>query len=299
MYGSTSIWEDIRREFKSGNIISRLIIINVAVFLLLNVAFVVLLLLHYDRSTPEAIRNSILTWIELPSNPSALLRRPWTVITHLFTHFGIFHLLFNMLCLYWFGRIIQEFIGSKKILPLYILGGISGAALLLISYQIFPGLTPKPAIGASAGVLAMVIGAATLVPDYAVFLIFFGSVRLKYIAFFMVVIDLVSIQGLNSGGHIAHLGGALFGYVFIKQLQVGHDWSKPFNGFFEALAGLFKKKEPRVVYKTESQEHKKRSEYPQDKQQQVDAILDKISRSGYNSLTKEEKEFLFRAGKEE
>lgn len=298
MYGNTSIWSDIKREFFSGNVVSQLIIINVIVFIAINLVTVVIFL------SSGSTANPVLQWIMLPAEIRELLRKPWTLLTHMFAHFGIWHLLFNMLWLYWFGRIIQEFIGNKKILPLFIYGGLCGAALLIISYNIFPGLQSElpyvSALGASAGVLAIVVAAATLVPDYTVFLLFFGAVKIKYIALFMVILDMVSIPGLNSGGRIAHLGGALFGYVFIKQLQVGHDWSKPFNNFLETAAGLFKRKEPRVVHKTGPQERKKKqADYPQDKQQRVDAILDKIARSGYDSLSKEEKEFLFKVSKDE
>ncbi len=298
MYGNTSIWDDIKREFFSGNVVSQLIIINVLVFVVINLVTVAIFLASGSTVNP------VLPWIMIPADVVQLLKRPWTLLTHMFAHFGIWHLLFNMLWLFWFGKIIQEFIGNKKILPLFIYGGLCGAALLIISYNIFPGLQSDlpyvSALGASAGVLAIVVAAATLVPDYTVFLLFFGAVKIKYIALFMVILDMVSIPGLNSGGRIAHLGGALFGYVFIKQLQVGHDWSKPFNNFLDAMAGLFRKKEPRMVYKTDSQERKrKQSDYPQDKQQQVDAILDKIARSGYDSLSKEEKEFLFKVSKDE
>jgi len=304
MYGNTSIWADIRREFFSGNVVSQLIIINVVVFVIISLIKVALFLMNPDRLAVAGIMDSILGWIMLRADVMELLKRPWVMITHMFSHYDIWHILFNMLWLYWFGRIIQEFIGNKKILPLYIYGGLTGAALLILSYNIFPGLQSElpyvSALGASAGVLAIVVAAATLVPDYTVFLLFFGGVKIKYIALFMVLLDMVSIPGLNSGGRIAHLGGALFGYVFIKQLQVGHDWSKPFNNFLDGISGLFKRKEPRVVYKTGPQERKrKQPDYPQDKQQQVDAILDKIARSGYDSLSKEEKEFLFKVSKDE
>ncbi|HXH19392.1 MAG TPA: rhomboid family intramembrane serine protease [Chitinophagales bacterium] len=296
MYGTTSIWSDIKREFTSGNMVSQLIIINVAVFVIINLVTVVVFL------TSGSMVNPLLPWIMLRADVMDLLKHPWTLLTHMFAHYSIWHLLFNMLWLYWFGRIIQEFIGGKKILPLYIYGGITGAALLIISYNIFPGLQSDmpyvSALGASAGVLAIVVAAATLVPDYTVFLLFFGGVKIKYIALFMVILDLVSIPGLNSGGYIAHLGGALFGYLFIKQLQMGHDWSKPFNDFLEVVGGLFKRKEPRVIYKTKTPGQKKKR-YQEDKQQQVDAILDKIAQSGYDSLTKEEKEFLFKVSKDE
>lgn len=298
MYGNTSIWGDIKREFFSGNVLSQLIIINVVIFVAINLVTVGVFLASGSTVNP------ILPWIMIPADVMQLLRRPWTLLTHMFAHFAIWHLLFNLLWLFWFGKIIQEFIGNKKILPLYIYGGLCGAALMIISYNIFPGLKPDmpyaTALGASAGVLAIVVAAATLVPDYTVFLLFFGAVKIKYIALFMVILDMVSIPGLNSGGRIAHLGGALFGYVFIKQLQVGHDWSKPFNNFLESVTGLFKRKEPRVVYKTKTPEpKKKRADFPEGKQDRVDAILDKIATSGYDSLTKEEKEFLFKVSNDE
>lgn len=305
MYGNTSIWDDLKREF-SNNIVNRLIIINVAVFLIINLVNVIVFLIYTDRSISENITANILSWVMLPANLMDLLKRPWTLITHMFAHYQIFHLLFNMLWLYWFGKILQEFIGGKKVLPLYVLGGFAGAFLLIIAHNIFPGLQPAlpyvKALGASAGVLAIVVAAATLVPDYTVFLLFFGSVRIKFIALFLVILDLVSIPNLNSGGHIAHLGGMLFGYIYIKQLQMGHDWSKPFNNFLDGIVNLFSsRKNPRVVYKTDSREAKKSrpTDFSGDQQQRVDAILDKIARSGYDSLSKEEKEFLFRVSKEE
>ncbi len=304
MYGNTSIWDDLKREFRSGNVISQLIMINVAVFLLVNVVNVIVFLVHPDRSVSENLVAGILKWVMLPADTMQLLKSPWTLFTHMFMHSGILHLLFNMLWLYWFGRIIQEFIGNKKILPLYIYGGLTGAILLVISYNIFPGLHSDlpyvKALGASAAVLAIVVGAATLVPDYTVFLLFFGAVKIKYIAVIMVIIDLVSIPDLNTGGHIAHLGGALLGYVFIKQLQNGHDWSIPFHNFLEAFKNFFTaKKQPRVVYKTKSTERKKKAaDLGANKQEKVDAILDKIARSGYDSLSKEEKEFLFKVSGE-
>ncbi len=307
MYGKSSILDDLKRQFTSGNTVTQLIIINVAIFLLINIVNVVVFLIHSSRATSDLWMSNMLEWVMLPADTMQLLKRPWTLLTHIFTHQGILHLLFNMLWLFWFGKIIQEFIGNKKILPLFIYGGLTGAALLIISYNIFPALQPSlpyvKALGASAGVLAIVVAAATLVPDYTVFLLFFGAVRIKYIALVMIAIDLVSIPEYNTGGHIAHLGGALFGYVFIKQLQVGHDWSIPFNNFTNRLVSIFsRKKEPHVVYRTGKQESRKKSRSGSaesvDKQKRVDEILDKIARSGYDSLSKEEKEFLFRYSKE-
>ncbi|GIV34340.1 MAG: rhomboid family intramembrane serine protease [Chitinophagales bacterium] len=304
MYGRVSIWDDLKREFQSGNIIIRLIMINVAVFLLVGLVHGIVFLIHPDRQVSEQLVASILKWVMLPADTRQLLKSPWTLFTHMFMHQGVFHLIFNMLWLYWFGLIIQEFIGSRRILPLYLYGGLTGALLLIISYNIFPGLHSEMpyvrALGASAAVLAIVVAAATLVPDYTVFLLFLGPVRIKYIALVLVIIDLVSIPDVNTGGHIAHLGGALLGYVFIKQLQHGNDWSIPFYRMTDWVKRRFiRSSTPRMVYKTKNTVRRKRQSEPDpDKQQRIDEILDKISRSGYDSLSKEEKEFLFRVSRE-
>ncbi|MEX0813489.1 MAG: rhomboid family intramembrane serine protease [Chitinophagales bacterium] len=311
MYGkSTGLWEDFKMELNSGNIISRLILINVIVFLLANIINVFAFLLSEEKSAAGLFLSNILKWVMLPADLMQLLYRPWTLITHMFTHFGFFHLLFNMLWLYWFGRILSEFVGQKKILPLYIMGGLAGAILLIASYNIFPGLQSSvpyvQALGASAGVLAIVVGAATLVPDYSVHLLFLGSVRIKYIALVLVLIDLISIPQANTGGHIAHLGGAVFGYLFVRQMQTGNDWSIPFNNLMDKISGVFSSlsrlRKPRVVYKNPKSSTVKSSSAKKDsknRQERVDEILDKISSSGYDSLTAEEKAFLFQVSKEE
>jgi hypothetical protein len=210
------------------------------------------------------------------------------------------------LWLYWFGNIVKEFIGNKKILPLYILGGLSGAALLMTFFYFFPALRPSvAAIGASAGVLAIIVAAATIVPDYTVFLIILGPVKIKWIAVVLVVIDLISIPEQNTGGHIAHLGGALFGFIYIRQLQLGTDLASPFINVYDGLVNYFKPQpKTRVAYKRTTvppSEHKRKAkpEEAANKQEYIDTILDKISQSGYDSLSKEEKEFLFKVSKED
>lgn len=305
LYGNSGILDDLKRELRSGNIISRLIFINVGVFIIVNIINVFAFLLSSEKSAAGLFLGKILEWLMLPADLKQLAYRPWTLLTHMFTHFEFLHLLFNMLWLYWFGRIFSEFVGQKKILPLYILGGLVGAVLLIISYNVFPGLQSAvpyvQALGASAGVLAIVVAAATLVPDYSIHLLFFGAVKIKYIAIIMVVIDLISIPHANTGGHIAHLGGAVFGYVFVKQMQTGHDWSIPFNNLVDKITSLFSKiKKPRVAYKNPKKTvFKSSSSKGKSRQDRVDEILDKISSSGYDSLSAEEKAFLFRVSKEE
>lgn len=303
----TSIRDEITREIRNGNVIMQIIALNVAVFVLV-VLTGLFIKLFLGQEVMAQKMEQILGWLMVPSNLRVLMWRPWTLVTHMFLHYEIFHILFNMLVFFWFGKIIQEFIGNKKLFPLYIYGGLSGALFFILSYNIFPGLyaeaSTATALGASAAVMAVVVAAATLVPDYTIFLLFLGAVRIKYVALFMVISDLAMATLIpNTGGHIAHLGGALFGYIFIKQLQAGYDWSKPFNNFFESIGRFFSsRKQPRVVYKTTAQQAKKKprtAEFTDEQQQRVDEILDKIKRSGYDSLSKEEKEFLFRVSNQE
>jgi hypothetical protein len=225
----------------------------------------------------------------------------------MFTHGEVMHILFNMLVLYWFGKILTEFLGNRKILPLYLLGGISGAILFIASYQLFPifhaAVPEARAWGASASVMAVMIAAATLVPDYTMFLLLIGPVKIKWIALIAVVLDLISIPSSNAGGHIAHLGGALFGFVFIRQMQKGRDLSSGINWLIDKSANLFKPKTPlKVSYRTKEKSTKQsagKTVVQSSKQERLDSILDKIAQSGYDSLTKDEKEFLFKVSKEE
>jgi hypothetical protein len=215
----------------------------------------------------------------------------------MFLHAGIFHILFNMLWLYWMGQIFEEYLGNKRTIGLYLLGGLAGAFLFVLFYNIFPLFTQQPGlvegsttVGASAAVMAVVIATATLLPDYTIFLMFIGPVRLKWIALFIVILDFLGIAGLNAGGEISHLGGALFGFVYIKQLQRGNDWV----GVFTKIFDRFKPKSKLTV--TSKNNAKNSSNKP--RQDEIDRILDKISQSGYDSLNKQEKEILFRASKD-
>ncbi len=301
MYRKTSIWEDIKASFQRGSTVTRLIYVNIGVFLLINIGFVIARL--FDNATTANIPDLWLKIFTLPADLHKLAVRPWTLITHMFSHFGFFHILFNMLWLYWMGRIFREYLGNRKVLPVYMLGAWAGALLYILAYNIFPGLhndLPQvEALGASAGVMAIVVATATLLPDYTIFLLFIGPVKLKWLALAAVILDLISIQGINSGGHIAHLGGALFGFLFIRQLRKGNDWSHGFNRVFDWLVTVFRPDPDTVIPrgKTRKRAHrqkKNRQNGPGNVQEKIDAILDKIAESGYDSLTKEEKEFLFR-----
>lgn len=310
MYRGTSIWGDMKNEFKKGNIIIRLIFINIAIFLILNIGFFIIKQIINQPGSAAVFINQF----TVPADLSKLASRPWTLITHMFSHEGIFHILFNMLWLYWMGRILMEYIGARKILPIYIMGGLSGAFLYILAFNIIPGfevqLPGAEALGASAAVLAIIVATATLLPDYSIGLILIGPVKLKYLALFAVALDIVGINGLNAGGSIAHMGGALFGFLYIRQVKNGQDWANGFNSLMDSIIGVFvKPKGPRVHYKnTAQQEKSSRSKSRKNRsketsknvnQEKLDAILDKISRSGYEGLTKEEKEFLFKVSNEE
>jgi hypothetical protein len=226
----------------------------------------------------------------------------------MFTHDlrGILHILFNMLVLYWFGRLFVEYLGSDKLIALYILGGLAGGVLYLLAYNTVPYFAAQSEsvnismVGASAAVDAIVVATATLLPNYTFFLLFFGPVRIKYIAAITVFLSFLGTVGDNAGGNIAHLGGALIGFVYIKQLQAGSNWGMWVTATLDWMKGLFKEKpKVKVSYRKDRpaaprQGGKSPGSYTQE---EIDAILDKISAGGYESLTKEEKEKLFNASK--
>jgi len=286
-----TLWQDIQYKLlKSGNKISLLIGINVIVYLLINVfAVVEQLFSGFGNSVILAFTNEYLL---LPAYLPKLLYRFWTPFTYMFMHAGVFHILFNMLWLYWMGQIFEEYLGNKRTIGLYILGGLSGGLLFVACYNLIPAFTSVNAaaggvvVGASASVMAIIIATATLLPNYTIPLILIGPVKLKWIALFYVIVDFLGIAGGNAGGEIAHLGGALFGFIYIKQLNRGHDW-------IGGLSKLFGPKQKMKVVTHNSPQRKAAPGTP--RQEDVDRILDKISASGYDSLTKNEKETLFRA----
>lgn len=285
-----SIFGDIYYTvFKSGNRLYLFIGINVLVFLVINLIAVFEFLFTRSTQTADWIERAIAMPAYLPQLPYKF----WTVITYMFGHRGLFHILFNMLWLYWLGRIFMDFLNKRQFTFTYLAGGISGAALFILFYNVFPAFSDRVEsaylIGASASVMAVVVATATLLPDYTISLLFFGSVRLKYIALVYVILDVIGIAGGNPGGNISHLGGALLGFIYIKQLQNGNDWSKIFSRFFK------KKSKMKVVQKNRPVVHN--TKFPD--QDLIDTILDKISKSGYESLTKAEKEQLFNVSKKD
>lgn len=287
------IWDEIKLIFRNGSNLTRLIYINIAVFVLITIVAGVGFLLN-----DLEISGKALDLFSVPASFNALLLRPWTLITYMFTHKDIWHILFNMLWLYWFGRIFLEYLDERKLVAVYLLGGLSGALVYILSFNIFPAFTgvvaDSVAIGASASVMAIVIAIATYVPDYTVQLILLGRIKIKYMALAIFVLTSVMDFSINSGGKLAHIGGAFFGYFYIINLKHGHDIGKGFNSIIDFFATIFKpRKKLKVTHKkvaTEYEYNKIKGEH----QKQINNILDKISKGGYESLTKEEKETLFK-----
>jgi len=287
-----SIWDEIGKTFRTGSSLTRLIYLNIAVFLLISVGSIIGYLLNN-----QALSLKILNLFSVPSSVKAFILRPWTLITYMFTHKDILHILFNMLWLYWFGTIFLEYLDQKKLVSVYLLGGITGAIVYIISFNIFPVfdqvVSESVAIGASASVLAIVVAIALYVPDYSVNLILLGRVKIKWIALVIFILTSVMDFSVNSGGKLAHIGGAGFGYLYTANLRRGRDLGKGINKTIDFLATLFKpRKRMRVTYKKSTTDY----DYNKarvDHQEQINKILDKISKGGYDSLTKEEKDLLF------
>lgn len=301
-----NLGDRLKQSFKTASTLTRLIYINLGVFVLIKIISVVFFLIN----RPD-LDSTLIGYLALPAEPDVLLRRPWTILSYMFLHYDFFHILFNMLWLFWFGRIFLEYLDAKKLTAVYLMGGFFGGILFMIAYNIFPAfqneLSASVALGASAAVLAVVMAIAFYAPEYRVNLLFVGRVKIKYIAIASIVIDILSIKSGNAGGHIAHLGGALFGIIYATQISRGRDLLKGFNRLLDGLATLFKPRpKMRVKYKKNHERPENASRPETDieynarkarEQQEIDRILDKISRSGYGALSKEEKEKLFTSSK--
>jgi len=287
------IWDDIKLTFRNGNTLTRLIYVNVAVFVSFTIVAVIAFLLNNQEISDKA-----LDIFSVPASLDALLLRPWTLITYMFTHKDIWHILFNMLWLYSFGRIFLEYLDGRKLVAVYLLGGLSGAFVYILSFNVFPAFTgvvaDSVAIGASASVMAIVIAIAAYVPDYTIQLFLFGRIKIKYLALAIFVLTSIMDFSVNSGGKLAHIGGAFFGYFYTINLRHGRDMGKGFNKILDFFVTLFK---PRKKLKVTHKKVATKYEYNKIKvehQKLINNILDKISKGGYDSLTKEEKETLFK-----
>lgn len=300
-----SILDDIKKQFTSKSVLTRLIIVNVVVWLLMIIASITV-----GRLMGEELLNKTLAiqgyYLGVPSDLGLLIRRPWTIITHMFAHdtSGIMHLAFNMLGLYFLGQLWIQFVGVRKLLPTYILGGWAGMLLYVVIYNVFPGLqTMSFAVGASAAVYAIMTAAAAYRPNMQIRLFGILPVKLGLMVGIFILGDFLRLNsGDNFGGHLAHIGGAAFGFVYGRQLLQGKDSFRWMDRFLDRFFNFFKfgGTRMRVVRDTPHKRPKSDEQFNQERnnnQQKVDRILDKISRSGYDSLTKDEKDFLFRQGK--
>ncbi len=295
-------------EFKNAfskprNAHVQLIIINVVVFVVFAILMVFSTFLKGDNFF-TIIHNQF----QIPASFTEFLTRPWTIITYAFMHDlnGIMHIVFNMLVLYWFGRLFVEYLGSDKLIAVYVLGAISGAIAFLLAYNTIPVFVEQVAtngggmVGASAAVDAVVVAAATLLPNYTFHLLLLGPVRIKYIAMVTVFLSFLGTVGSNAGGNFAHLGGALIGFIYIKQLQAGVNWGAWVTATLDWIRSLFESQpKVKVSYRKADEPQAKATSTSKVKasQEEIDAILDKISDHGYDSLSKTEKEKLFNASK--
>lgn len=308
MYGGFLL--NLKNAFKqNNNSLYKIIAINILVF------FAMLLVrVFFTFSGAGTLYQSFRNLLMMPADISQILTQPWSILTYMFFHEGLFHILFNMLFLFWFGQLLHEYLGSRKLANIYILGGLAGALLYVVMYNISPYfsevVSSSRMLGASAGVYAVVVAAATLSPNTTFFLLLLGPVKIKYIAIFYVLIAFVNSAGENAGGELTHLGGAALGFIYVYQLQKGKDlgaWIQAIGNFF---VNIFEKKPSvKVTYRkkkpfttspdpTPSKSVKSTSGKVEDAtQEEIDLILDKIAEKGYDALSKEEKRKLFEFSK--
>ncbi|MCD8181928.1 MAG: rhomboid family intramembrane serine protease [Bacteroides sp.] len=293
-----TIITDLKDSFRRGSIYIQLIYINAGVFILTTLAEVILQL--FNRSL-----GNVFECLELPASLSRFIVQPWSILTYMFMHANIWHILFNMLWLYWFGALFLDTFSAKHLRGIYILGGICGGVLYMAAYNIFPYFQPMTEysflLGASASVLDIVAAAAYREPNYPIRLFLFGVMRLKYLALIVIGTDLLFITASNAGGHIAHLGGALAGLWFAASLNKGTDITAWINKTLDAITSLFsfkpRKPKMKVRYGNGKQKDYDYNARKKAQSDEIDRILDKLKKSGYESLTTEEKKNLFDASK--
>ncbi|MFT4071897.1 MAG: rhomboid family intramembrane serine protease [Dysgonamonadaceae bacterium] len=293
-----TIIDDLKARYKNGDLLMKLIFINAAVFVLLGVFRIVSHLFKLGDL-------DLSLYLSVPSSPEALLVSPWTILTYMFVHVGIWHILFNMLVFYWFGRLFLMYFSERNLMGLYILGGICGALVYILAFQFIPVYAGRASLlmGASAAVMAIVFGISFYQPNEKVNMLFVGQIKIVYIAIAMFIIDFISLDDMaNPGGHLAHIGGAAIGLLFAVRMKNGKDitaWINRIGDFFVNLFSSLKfpRKNPmKVTYKRTETDY----DYNQKKHNQeaeIDKILDKLKRSGYSSLSSDEKKKLFDASK--
>lgn len=281
-----NIKDKIVYKLKTANIAEQIIYATIIVY-------IVTLLFKAFSTLMQWQENLFVNWLSLPANFEKFITKPWTIITYGFLHADFFHILFNLLILYYIGNLFLDFFSKRDFLIYYLCGIVIGGIIYLTSYNFFPALKGSNSVllGASAGVTSILVGLATKIPNYAIHLRFIGALKLWHIAVAMIFIDIIQLPMNNTGGHLAHLGGALIGFVLTNQTNSGKSLSQIFGFLFKS-----KKKQPlKTVYKNPNP--KKKTKTPTDQQKKIDSILDKISKSGYETLSQDEKDFLFKIGK--
>lgn len=323
-----SVWDDIRREFSFGNMVNRLIIVNVAIYVVVNLIWVTLSIANGHAES--AGYRSFLEFFMASAEGWHVLTHPWGPVIYMFLHESFFHILWNMLYLFWFGRIFGDLLGDRRVLPLYLLGGLAGYAFYFVGAYFMGGMPPL--LGASGAVFAILVATGVFAPEYGIRLLFFGTVRLKWIVLIAIFAQIVALGSANNfGGTLAHFGGIAAGLLFAWYLQRGTDITTPIQNALDWIVNTWnglltpsnehERRGPRAAYRggrsvKETAPPKSRPSFMRkaggsatkggkksgkdnpgglSHQEQLDAILDKIKERGYNSLSKDEKDFLFRA----
>jgi len=288
------IIDEIKLSFKNGTYLTKLIYINIALWVIVRLVFV-----GYKLSGADS--TQILGWLALPASFELFISRPWTILTYMFLHFDFLHILFNVLWLYWFGKIFLEYHNQQKLLSLYLIGGFAGGLAYMLAYNFIPVFEPRildvQLLGASASVIAIVIAIAVYVPNHLIHLVFIGPVKIKWIAFISLLLYVINLSGDNAGGNFAHLGGALWGWIYMSQLIAGRNITSGFDRLTDTIFSWFRpRRKLKIKYNTANPDY----EYNRKKgsqQEEINHVLDKIGKSGYDSLTFEEREILFQMGR--
>ena len=288
------IIDEIKQSFRNGSYLTKLIYINIALWVIVRLIFV-----GYKLSGSDG--SQILGWLALPASFELFVSRPWTILTYMFLHFEVLHILFNILWLYWFGKIFLEYHSQQKLLSLYLIGGLSGGIAYMLAYNLIPvfrqSILEVQLLGASASVIAIVIAIAVYVPNHLIHLVFIGPIKIKWIAFVSVVLYVINLSGDNAGGNFAHIGGALWGWIYMSQLIAGRNITGRFDRMTDTIFSWFR---PRRKLKIKYNSTKPDYDYNRNKlsqQDEINHVLDKIGKSGYDSLTFDEREILFKMGK--
>ena len=291
-----TVIDKLKYQFKSGGVYIKIIYINILVYLLFLILGNFFILMKWN---PSGISN-INDYFSFNSSPIVFLKRPWTILTYMFLHGSFWHIFNNMLIYFFTAKMYEDLLGKKSSLSTYIIGGFCGAILYLITHNLFPlfkDMGNIPMLGASAAVMAVFVGLATYTPNFEVMLFGVIKIKMKYLAMTWVAFDIIGLSNSDGIAHFAHLGGAFWGYFYVSNFRKGKDIAYWFDDLIGKLKGVSKKRKIKIVYKKKKQEKKTTFSNSKSRQEKVDEILDKIKLSGYESLSKKEKDYLFDASK--